>query len=98
MVGADGLQLGGPGLVDRRRNLGLAARDNSSPDGDMDRTARPDALRVGGGRRRPEAGWQNGVLPTRIDVERELSRRRTLGKVPRTSHRRRRVRTAEYCY
>jgi len=30
-------------------DVGLAARDNGSPDRDMDRTARPDAVRVGRG-------------------------------------------------
>ena len=79
-----------------RDDVGVATRDNVSPDRDMDRTAPQDRLRVVG-RRRPGVGEaaarrrQDGLLPARIDVQRELSGRRTLGKVPRAGRRRRRV-------
>jgi len=93
MVRAHCLRRGGRYLCRRRRDVGLAPRDNGPFDRDMDRTALPDTVRIGGCRRGSSSRRQNGMLPARIDVERELSRRRTLGELPRTGHRRGRVRT-----
>jgi len=82
--------------------VGLAARDNRSSDRDMDRAAPADGVRVdrrgpdgvdgeATARRRRRRRRPHGLLPARVGVERELSGRRALGKVPRTGRRRRRV-------
>lgn len=97
---ADGLQHGSRGVGRRRRgvgDVGLQTRDNGASDGDMDRTAGPDSVRLvggrrpGGGRAPTAARRQDGLLPKRLDVERQLSGRGTLREVPRAGHRRRRV-------